>query len=95
MIHKISSTTVEKNRRYSGINIMKEETIRLFEILSNGAFIIKGFTNRDIRKKLYLQEDITSAKVRNRTTRLIRKLIAHGLVRKTPKTMRYQITLKG
>lgn len=95
LIEKLSSTIVIENRRYSGFNILKEETIQLFEILSNGSFIIKGFTNRDIRNKLYQDEDIGSSKVRNRTTRLIRKLIAHGLVWKTPKTMRYHISVKG
>lgn len=95
MIEKISSSVIINDRRYSGFNILKEETLQLFEILSNGSFIIKGFTNRDIRIKLYASEDITSSKVRNRTTRLIRKLIAHGLVWKTPKSMRYHITVKG
>lgn len=95
MIEKVSSTIEMNERKYSGFNILKKETIQLFEILSNGSFTIQGFTNRDIRKKLYEQEDVHSAKVRNRTTRLIRKLIAHELVRKTPKTMRYHITIKG
>lgn len=95
MIERMSSTIETDNRKYSGFNILKEETIRLFEILSDGSFIIKGFTNMDIRKRLYTHEDITSAKVRNRTTRLIRKLIAHELVWKTPKSMRYHITVKG
>lgn len=95
MIEKISSSIIINDRRYSGFNILKEETLQLFDILSNGSFIIKGFTNRDIRIKLYASEDITSSKVRNRTTRLIRKLIAHGIVWKTPKTMRYHITVKG
>ena len=57
--------------------------------------VINGFTNKDIRNKLYASEDLASAKVRNRTTRLIRKLIAHKLVWKTPKSMRYHITVKG
>ena len=92
---QVSATVIINNRRYSGFNILKEETIQLFEILSNGSFLIKGFTNQDIRKKLYASEEQMSAKVRNRTTRLIRKLIAHGLVWKTPKTMSYHITIKG
>ena len=52
MIKNISSSIIINERRYSGFNILKEETIRLLEILSSGSYIIKGFTNRDLRNKL-------------------------------------------
>lgn len=95
LIENISEKRDFNNRPYSGYNLLNGDTIHLFEILSNGSYLIHGFTNKDIRNQFYKDEDISSPKVRNKTTRLLRKLIAHGLIWKTPKTMRYHITVKG
>lgn len=58
-----------------------------------------GFRNRDLRAHLHGSLDTLAPAVRHRLTarvsRQLRLLRAHGLVRKIPKTHRYQLTERG
>ena len=63
----------------------------LFEVLVAGEHALHGFTNRDVRQKLRLtayplepHEDMHPGQV----TRLFRRLRAHGLIAKTPRSRR-------
>jgi len=95
-IEKLSSKIVVKDRRYTGFNILSKETTDLFEILVNGGFVINGFTNKDVKKKLYCNDkDLYESKVRNRTTRLLAKLRAHGVIKKAPHCFKYYVTANG
>jgi hypothetical protein len=87
-----------KGRRYRGLNPLNEEDARLLEAVQQGAHLIAGFRNRDIRQILYGDPPRDEKKHRsqsNRVGRLLGLLRAHSLVRKVPKTQRYQVTQQG
>ena len=84
-----------KERSYTGFNVWEKDTYFLFEELCDAKYIIRGFTNRDIRRAIYSPKVSDTKTSRNRTTRLFAKLRAHGLIRKVPHSLRYLLTEKG
>lgn len=84
--------------RVRAINPWSTDDASLMEIVSRGEFTINGFRNRDVRA-LFFQNDAESHHERRRQSaaisRKLRILRAHGLIRKVPKTHRYQVTSKG
>ena len=59
---------------------------------------MNGFRNRDLQTLLYKNSprDATEQKRRSGVvTRQLRLLRAHGLIKKVPKTHRYQVTEQG
>lgn len=80
-------------RRYTGFNLLSEETIKTLKVISSGEFLLNGFNNRCIRQRLY--EDSSSPKVIGKTTRLLAKLKAHGIIKKVPRKNRYYLTSRG
>ena len=54
----------------------------LFETICDGRYLIRGFTNRDIRQSLY-KKGGESAKSRGKMSREFSKLRGHGLIRKS------------
>jgi hypothetical protein len=89
---------VKKRRRYRGLNPLNEEDARLLEAVQQGEHLISGFRNRDIRQILYgdpSEDQKTHRSQSNRVGRLLGLLRAHGLIRKVPKTHRYQVTPSG
>jgi hypothetical protein len=79
---------------YRGLNPWQNEDYRLLMFLAKGENAINGFRNRDMRKWLY-GESIEQKKYSNRTTRRIKLLRVHGLIRKVPRANRYVLTEKG
>ena len=71
--------------------------LALLEALSRGEFVIAGVRNRDLRHLLYPQPktQVDARRLSGRVSRLLRLLRAHGIIRKIPKTHRYQITERG
>ena len=67
-IKNISKGTIKKERKYSGFNILNEDTLKLFTAISRGEYLISGFYNKNIRKEIF--EDADSEKNINKTTRL-------------------------
>ena len=70
----------------------------MFQAVARGEFAINGFRNRDIRGLLYARETDDKGEARRRSAsigRRLRLLRAHGLIRKVPKTHRYQMTQQG
>lgn len=92
-LEKISSKVEVNNRNYSGFNLLQKDTLSLFQEIANGKYLINGFTNKMIRKNLY--EDYDSKKNINKTTRLLSKLKAHGLIKKVPRKNKYYLTSSG
>jgi hypothetical protein len=63
-------------------------------------FALSGIRNADLRALLYppIKTKTTKAEIRCRSAAVTRQLAllrAHGLLRKLPRTHRYQITTKG
>ncbi|MDR2571182.1 MAG: hypothetical protein LBD23_12980 [Oscillospiraceae bacterium] len=92
-VNAISSRKEVDGRPYSAFNVLNADTIDLFAALSNGAYLINGFDNKLLRRKLFNDPDSKSCI--NKTTRIIGKLRAHGIIKKVPKKHRYYVTSNG
>jgi hypothetical protein len=70
----------------------------LLDVLGRGEFALNGFRNRDLQTHLYTDRASSAVEQRRRSarvTRTLRLLRLHGLIRKVPKTHRYQLTALG
>ena len=94
-INAVCQSKVVGGKRFSGFNVWEENTFRLITELSSASFLIRGFTNKDIRRVLYSRDDSELEANRNRVSRLFAKLRAHGLIRKIPRSRRYFLSDKG
>ena len=91
---------IRKNgKRYRGLNPWQEQDYQLPSFLAKGENTLNGFRNKDLRGWLYPESEDADAqqhrKYAGRTTRRIKLLRAHGLVRKVAKENRYVLTSKG
>jgi hypothetical protein len=86
-------------RTVRALNPFATDDAALLEAVSQGGFMMGGFSNRQIRAILYPHAEQKEAAEQKRLsakiTRLLRLLRAHGLIAKVPKTLRYQVTEKG
>ena len=85
---KIANSKKEKDRNYKGFNFFDKNDEKLFKIIANGNFILRGFRNKDIRKLL-------TDKSVGQISRLIKRLRVHGLIKKAGKTYKYYLTTLG
>ena len=91
---------IRRNRKnYRGLNPWQEQDYQLLSFLAKGENALAGFRNKDLRRWLYPEsEDAGKQQHRRyagRTTRRIKLLRAHGLVKKVAKENRYMLTAKG
>ena len=93
-INGICGKKVMGNRTYTGYNVWSVETFRLFETISDGKYVIRGFTNKEIRRSICTDNPDT-ARERGRMSRELAKLRAHGLIRRIPHSRRYLVSDKG
>lgn len=60
----------------------------------DGRYLVNGFCNRDIGKVVFPgMRD--AKKLSSRTSRTLKKLRPHGLIKKVPCSRRYHVTSKG
>jgi hypothetical protein len=88
----------KKGKRYRGFNPWRKEDYMLLTFLARGENAINGFRNHHLRKYLYPESEQSQQqrkKYAERTTRRIKLLRAHGLIRKVPRANRYVLTSKG
>ena len=97
--HPASHCALEHHgRRVRALQPLSPDDSRLLAAVNRGEFVINGFRNRDLRVLLYGAAEVTATELKRqsaRTTRQIRMLRAHGLIRKISKTHRYTLTSKG
>lgn len=93
-IHGICAKKVSHGRTYTGYNVWSKETFHLFETISDGKYLIRGFTNKELRHAICRQNE-DSKQERGRMSRTLAKLRAHGLIRKIPHSRRYLVSDKG
>jgi hypothetical protein len=97
---KLSKNSLNE-RYYSAFNLLKDLSCNLFNSVMNGAYMIRGFTTKQLTQSLIALYSFPKESVHNmkkliaKVGRLIAKLRAHGLVIKLPKTFRYRVTKKG
>jgi len=89
----------KKGKSYRGLNPWQEQDYRLLSFLAKGEHALSGFRNKDLRRWLYPESEEADKKrhrkYAGRTTRRIKLLRVHGLVRKVAKENRYRLTAKG
>ena len=96
-------TTSKKDaagRPCAGFNPMARHDSDLFRAVMNGEHRLKGFTNRDIRRKLEATPllkawDKVPKKQSSKVSRILRKFHAHGLIAKIPRTRCWKVTAYG
>lgn len=94
-------TSTGKPRSYGAFNLLRDSTCKLFNAIMNGAYVIIGFTRKDIIDSLIRMNAFSKTEMSNmkkltdKVTRLLAKLRAHGLIQKYAKTFKYRVTLKG
>jgi hypothetical protein len=91
---------IRKNgKSYRGFNPWQEQDYQVLRFLAQGQKALNGFRNKDLRRWLYPQSDEADQRERRRyagrTSRWIKLLRVHGLVRKVAKENRYTLTAKG
>lgn len=99
MVRDISSRTKLNERSVRALNPWGNEDHPIFQFLAQGQWALAGFRNRDLAKWLNPNADALEPKERrrlsSRVSYLLRILRAHGLIRKIPKSHRYQLTKKA
>ncbi len=79
-IKNISESIKVNSKTISGFNLLNKETLKILQTISNGKYLINGFTNKSIRKEIF--DEIDSGYIINKTTRLLYKLKVHGIIKK-------------
>ncbi len=95
----VARPVLDAGQRFRPLHIGEPRDLRLLEAISRGEFATAGFRNRDLRPHLHGNTDALDSEQRHRltarVTRQLRLLRAHGLIKKIPKTHRYQLTERG
>jgi hypothetical protein len=87
-----------KGGRVRAINPWNPHDDAMLETINRGEFNLNGFRNRDLRSLIYpdsAKSPDNERKYAAKITRAIRLLRAHGLIKKIPRTHRYQLSKKG
>ncbi|HEY4645677.1 MAG TPA: hypothetical protein VIH25_05300 [Steroidobacteraceae bacterium] len=95
----VSRPVVDQGQRVRAMRMGNCDDIALLEAVSRGEFATAGFRNRDIRRLLHpAASNAQPREIRRlaaKTSRRLRLLRAHGVIRKIPKTHRYRLTSRG
>lgn len=96
LLDPVSRRVVKDRRPYRALRPTSPEEAKVFQAVLGGQFLLKGFTNRDLRSCLSQAgpppDPIESRRQSGRVTRLLRLLRAHGLIRKVTGTRYYRVT---
>jgi hypothetical protein len=98
LLDAVSRPVTQDKRSYRPLRPVSQPEAAVFAAVLKGQYLLKGFTNRDVREQVEpgpicdLQE---RRRASGRTTRRLRLLRAHGLIRKVSGTRYYRVTPKG
>jgi hypothetical protein len=97
LIDPISRPVVRRQRAYRALRPIDPQETRLFQIVTQGKFLLSGFTNHDLRLELIGQSHDVQQRRRQsaRITRLLRLLRAHGMIGKVSGTRLYRVSQQG
>ena len=87
-LNKTSQPAEANDRSYRGFNFFDPEDEELFQSLGSGEFNIRGFQNKDLRRRV-------KGKNTGQISRLMKRLRTHGLIKKIGKTYKYYLTALG
>ena len=97
IVEPICKRIRKKGKTHRAIHPWGAGDFQTLQFLARGEMQLNGFTNRDLREALYGNSTDPAEQKRrsNQISRRLRLLRAHGLIRKIPRSNRYQLTLKG
>jgi len=98
LLEGVSRPVTKDQRPYRALRPGSQPEAAVFAAVLQGEFLLKGFTNRDLREQLEPRQSTDPQERRRasgRTTRRLRLLRAHGLIRKVSGTRYYRVTPKG
>ena len=87
-LEEITKTVVDKSRSYKGFNLFGDRDQSLFDAIASGKSPSAASQNKNVRRKL-------SGKTSAQISRMIKRLHAHGLIRKVGHTYKYYLTELG
>ena len=85
-------------RKRRGLNPLVGDDAALLTVVSRAEFTVNGLRNRDVVAGLYAKpakDDVERKRRAAKVGRQLRLLRAHGILRKVPRTHRYQVTEHG
>ena len=94
----VSRRVTRDGRPYRALRPIDPEEARIFAVLLDAKFLIQGFRNRDLRRRLkpHAERDpVARNQASAQIGRYLRLLRAHGLIRKVSKTTYYRVTRIG
>lgn len=95
----VSRPLIRDGHRARALRLGEQADLALLEAVARGEFAVAGFRNRDIRRLIHpAPKTATKRDLRRlsaKTSRQLRLLRTHGVIRKIPKTHRYQLTQRG
>lgn len=93
-IDKVCSRKTVNGRTIPAINVWSPDFVRIMETVCDGKYILTGFRNKDVRNAFF--PDIKDqTKCAAKTSREFNQLRQQGLIRKIPRTKKYQVTNNG
>jgi hypothetical protein len=98
VIKKVCAPTVWQGKRLRALQPLSDGDGALLAAVVRGEFAVNGFRNRELRDVLEGEAPSDPVEARRQTariTRQLRLLRGHGLIRKVPRTHRYQLTDSG
>jgi hypothetical protein len=98
LLDGVSRRVRKRARPYRALRPVSPEEAALFAAVLRGQFLLKGFTNHDLRQNLGRPappQPEESRRQAARITRCLRLLRAHGLIRKVSGTRYYRVTTTG
>jgi hypothetical protein len=87
-IHRIADPAKTGGRNQRGFNLLSREDHNLFVAIARGEFHIQGFTNKALRRLLPHNSG-------SQMSRLLKRLRAHGLIKKVGRSYKYYFTKLG
>ena len=93
-IEKVCSGKKIDGKKVTGFNVWSPDIVRMMETVCDGRYIINGFRNKDIRRNIF-PEVKDPNRLSSKTSRMLKKLRQHGLIKKVPRSRRYHVTSKG
>ena len=93
-IGKVCSGKKVDGKKITGFNVWSPDVVRIMESICDGRYLINGFRNKDIGRSIF--PDVKDPKkLSSKTSRMLKKLRLHGLIKKVPRSRRYHVTPKG
>lgn len=97
-LDQVNAPITKRKRRHRPLHPTEGSDAALLQLLLQPSLRLGGFCNRDLAELIY-PDDCRHAETRRRasarTTRVLGLLRAHGIIRKLPRSRRYQLSPRG